>query len=332
MRDYLKEWEDTIKIPRLTRYYYSLIEGRSKKYNDWGLQIDKTFFKKYHTKPALFKALSEYLPSQRCPALLGWKEKEDSKEKLPIFFDASAQNTLVAGMTRSGKTTWISSMLISLMHFSHPEYLKIAIADPKSAGFKHFLGVATLAKTHEEIVDVLKKLNDELTLRIKKSADPTLPSDARGFNELAYKTRKADLLMPFIVFVFDEFADFMVHSESSGEQGAQNIAYIQRLASVGLGLGISLIFATQAPYREFIKGVIKNNFENRICFRVRSRHQEELMIEGIEGDITARDLKTGEFIIGNGSHKSKLNAFESTPLCIKNAVSQWKMGGYDFSL
>ncbi|NCA96489.1 MAG: DNA translocase FtsK, partial [Methanomicrobia archaeon] len=70
--------------------------------------------------------------------------------------------------------------------------------------------------------------------------------------------------MPYIVFIIDELADFMMTS------GKEMEAAIIRLAQMSRAIGIHLILATQRPSVDVITGLIKANVPTRIAFSVAS--------------------------------------------------------------
>jgi hypothetical protein len=75
--------------------------------------------------------------------------------------------------------------------------------------------------------------------------------------------------MPYVFVLIDEIADLQSKLKKIDADKAEELdSILQTLASTGLGLGISLTFATQAPYVEVIRGMIKNNFERRISFQL----------------------------------------------------------------
>jgi S-DNA-T family DNA segregation ATPase FtsK/SpoIIIE len=65
---------------------------------------------------------------------------------------------------------------------------------------------------------------------------------------------------------------------------------IARIAQMARAVGIHLILATQRPSREVITGLIKANFPTRICFKVASRINSQIVL----------DDTGGETLLGNG--------------------------------
>lgn len=242
------------------------------------------------------------------------------------------KNTLVAGQTRSGKTCFLQDVLISLMHFGHHDYLKIVVLDTKAAAFRDLKEVVNVVDTHKGVAAALASLVKLLRLRIQKTKLPNSPHDAKSANELAFRIQKKELAMPFVMVIFDEFADFMQRCKEEGDECSKN--NIQTLASLGLGLGINLTFATQAPYKEYIAGVIKNNFERRISFSLGDFYQEQLILgkqkKGREE--SAPSLNCGEFYLREMGERVKYRAIYAGEFCMKNAARNLRHWGFDFRL
>jgi len=70
--------------------------------------------------------------------------------------------------------------------------------------------------------------------------------------------------LPYIVYIIDELADFMMTA------GKEMEAAIIRLAQMSRAIGIHLILATQRPSVDVITGLIKANIPTRIAFSVAS--------------------------------------------------------------
>jgi len=90
--------------------------------------------------------------------------------------------------------------------------------------------------------------------------------------------------MPYIVFVIDELADFMMTA------GKEMEAAIIRLAQMSRAVGIHLILATQRPSVDVITGLIKANIPARIAFAVTSLVDSKTIL----------DISGAEKLLGQG--------------------------------
>jgi hypothetical protein len=103
-------------------------------------------------------------------------------------------------------------------------------------------------------------------------------------NIQSYNADKPEEKMPYILFIIDELADFMMTS------GKEMEAAIIRLAQMSRAVGIHLILATQRPSVDVITGLIKANVPARIAFSVTSLVDSKTIL----------DMSGAEKLLGQG--------------------------------
>lgn len=275
-----QNWE----ISQRPSYKYRLF---NKRHRTAGIWPSKLFLHSKECDPRFYSALTSLNPEGYLPAVLGADDKGGIRT-----IDWLDVNTLIGGQTQSGKTSFLHGVLLSTIYFSSPEYVKVVILDMKSAGYAGLDGVASVNKNEDEIFAALKAIDAELARRKKLTSMPGAPMDAKTANQRAFAKGDPALAMPYIFVLFDEFADFLIKmeleakeakAEGREEKGKKSRyqeakAIIHSLCSTGLGLGINLTFATQAPYAEVVAGVIKNNFERRITFQLGEERQRTIVM------------------------------------------------------
>lgn len=187
---------------------------------------------------------------------------------------------LVAGMTGSGKSVFMNSLLISMMSHATPDELRISWIDPKKVEATAYVGLPYCP------IDPVTDMRDaygliafavwEMERRYKLIQD-TNQKQLSEFNDWVEKNptdpiAKSEGKMPYWVFVIDEFADL-----KSTAPEVEDL--IKRLAAKGRAAGIILILATQRPSVDVISGTLKSNFPSKIALRVNSSTNSMIILD-----------------------------------------------------
>jgi DNA segregation ATPase FtsK/SpoIIIE, S-DNA-T family len=168
---------------------------------------------------------------------------------------------LVAGATNSGKSVCLNSIIVSLMYQNTPDDLRFIMVDPKRVELTTYNNIPYLLTP--VITDVSKTIN-ALKWCLNEMDQRYDVLHKVGTKNIQNYNEKANVKMPYIIFVIDELADLMV-TASKDIEGA-----IIRLAQMARAVGIHLILATQRPSVDVITGLIKANMPARIAFSVAS--------------------------------------------------------------
>lgn len=193
------------------------------------------------------------------------------------FVDLASSNNphlLVAGTSGGGKSEWLRSAVAGLMLSNTPETLRLVLIDPARKTFSELKGSpylrgpdALVYPPEHSALDVLDSLIEEMERRYKLF-EQNLASD---LPEYQAKTGK---VLPRIVCVCDEYADLLVDRAAT-----KNVeAAIARLGAKARAAGIHLIIATQYPDRKTVGGALKMNLSGRVCLRVSSHIQSNMII------------------------------------------------------
>jgi len=168
---------------------------------------------------------------------------------------------LVAGATNSGKSVCLNALIVSLLYQNNPDDLRFIMVDPKRVELPTYNGIPHLLTP--VITDVNKTINALKWCLNEMERRYDVLNKAGKRNILSYNSSAKEKL-PYIVFIIDELADFMMTSGKDME------AAIIRLAQMSRAIGIHLILATQRPSVDVITGLIKANVPTRIAFSVAS--------------------------------------------------------------
>ena len=184
---------------------------------------------------------------------------------------AKAPHLLIAGMTGSGKSVCINSIVASLIKNVDMRDFEMLLIDPKGVelGMYAFLPNCVNNKVlvnSEESMAGLRWLVDEMERRYALLAQYG-SRNIKAYNEKVATMSLCENAAPkmrYVVCVVDEFADLMMTS------GAELTQLVQRLAQKSRAVGIHLVLATQRPSVKVITGDLKANLPYRIAFKVSS--------------------------------------------------------------
>lgn len=197
---------------------------------------------------------------------------------------------LVAGATNSGKSVCLNAIIVSLLYQNNPDDLRFIMVDPKRVELPTYNGIPHLLTP--VITDVNKTINALKWCLNEMDRRYDVLSKAGKKNIQSYNAESKEK-MPYIVFIIDELADFMLTAGKDME------AAIIRLAQMSRAIGIHLILATQRPSVDVITGLIKANVPARIAFSVASLVDSKTILDssGAEKLLGQGDmlLMTAEF-------------------------------------
>ncbi|MFA7401908.1 MAG: DNA translocase FtsK, partial [Bacteroidales bacterium] len=237
-----------------------------------------------------------------------------------VFDLAKMPHVLMAGATGQGKSVGLNAVLVSLLYKKHPAELKLVLVDPKKVELtlyskieRHYL--AKLPDLEEAIITDTKKVVRTLnSLCIEMDLRYDLLKEAQCRNIVEYNEKfksrrlnpeKGHRFLPYIVLIFDEFADCIMTA------GREIESPIARLAQLARAIGIHLIIATQRPSVNIITGIIKANFPARIAFKVSSKIDSRTILDSGGAE---RLIGKGDMLISTGNDIIRLQcALVDTP-------------------
>lgn len=183
---------------------------------------------------------------------------------------------LIAGSSGSGKSVFLSCMLVSLLYKCSPEILRFFFIDPKQVDLSQFEGVphliSPIVTDVKDGISSLKWLLDEMERRFSVFRPIGGITKLKEYNEYC-ETHKEYKKIPYIVAVIDEAADFLLNAGNE----AQDL--ITKLVQKSRAAGIHLILAMQKPVSKILSTTIKSNTSARFAFRVTDRTDSMLMID-----------------------------------------------------
>lgn len=199
--------------------------------------------------------------------IVGTLDDTTHQKQPPLFVNLGERGHLfLCGGMGSGKSTFLCTMVASLVHDHSPEELNFYLLDYGGRGMDVFDGLphvgAVLHPGEEEVVERLFRwLCEEVERR------NTLMGDAP--NLLAYRQNKGAEILPAIVVVIDGYATL-----TEAFDGSQD--YIQKLARGGQSVGIHLVVAADRPGALTTRAA--TNFNMRLAFYFPERSDYSLVV------------------------------------------------------
>jgi S-DNA-T family DNA segregation ATPase FtsK/SpoIIIE len=197
-------------------------------------------------------------------------------EGKPVIADFSDPNTchaLVAGSTGSGKSEWLKSLLAGLALRNTPDHVRVALIDPKILTFTGVDGSPYLwkpvATTLAGAMQILRAAVSEMDDRYRLLA-------GRGVTNLGEYIKAGNTGIPFLVLIFDEFADLVLAGREEKKEFENLVA---RIAAKGRAAGIHLVLATQRPDRSVVTGLVKANLPLKVCLRVANATNAQIVLD-----------------------------------------------------
>lgn len=194
------------------------------------------------------------------------------------FSDPSCCHLLVGGMSGSGKSVLLRSLIASLVHVQPPSAVNFTLIDPKRVSFAPLAASMAAHLTQpisyepEEAVRVLGELVMEMEERYERFVEARV-LDVGEFNA---EVPEADRL-PRRIVVIDEFADLVMTKEHKNDF----LYAIQKLGAKARAAGIHLVLATQRPDRQVVPGIIKANLVGKVALRVQSSVDSRIVLDAM---------------------------------------------------
>lgn len=211
--------------------------------------------------------------------------------------NSNSPHILIAGVTGSGKSEALLTILHGAARFYSPDELRFKLVDPKQtelntlAELEHTDG--PIGWSGDEAIVILENAVEEMEIRYKK------------FREAGANIRSISEYQSYIepmarwIIVLDEYADLI---SDDGERKLIEKC-LQRLSQKARAAGIHVVVSTQKPVVKVVNTIVKGNLPGKIALRVNTAMESRVILDEVGAE---KLVGKGDAIIRAGSSTDRI--------------------------
>ena len=187
----------------------------------------------------------------------------------PLYRDlVDGRHLLIGSETGGGKSSFINSVVTTLLLTKNPSELNLYMIDPKLVEFemyRDFSHVSKIVNNANEGILLLKHLTVEMNRRYKVF-------QKSGVKDIVqYNKKHPSSKLPHLLIVIDEYSELSMLNKDVHD-------YVISTSQLGRASGLILILSTQDPRKEVIPPLIKSNMPSKVGFKCSNQYSYQTFL------------------------------------------------------